>query len=425
MKKQRNNGITLIALVITIIVLLILAGVTIASITGENGILGKAQSAKTKTDLKAAEEKVKMAIMAARSNDGTLAIDNLRTEIENEGGTLGDETDFPVTATVDGKTFTIDQNGNVESAGARPQLTEIKITRKNDGTGDVEDNTAGENEKLYITFKASLENGTITEVKNDQGKAVTKNGELYVTEITENGTYTFTVKGTVDGEERETKGIRVVVKKYENIIKTGTIVELTSTLGTQEKFYVLSYDESTNKAKVLAMYNLKVGNKYDNSASTSTPINTNSTGYGLQDETMKGYDINSTQICNGVLAFSASRYWNDTYSPQGNSSYPYVYDSNSNLYQYVEAYKAKLGNTDKVSDVKLASYEDINSLWSEKSKYPWLYSTSYWLGSSDGTSSNGVWCVDSGPSFSSHYSAYDNDTPYGVRPVLTIDMSKV
>ena len=39
--KKGNKGITLIALVITIIVLLILAGVTIASITGENGILRK------------------------------------------------------------------------------------------------------------------------------------------------------------------------------------------------------------------------------------------------------------------------------------------------------------------------------------------------------------------------------------------------
>ena len=38
-KLKRSKGITLIALVITIIVLLILAGVTIASITGENGIL--------------------------------------------------------------------------------------------------------------------------------------------------------------------------------------------------------------------------------------------------------------------------------------------------------------------------------------------------------------------------------------------------
>lgn len=42
-----NKGITLIALVITIIVLLILAGVTIATLTGDNGILTKAQSAKS------------------------------------------------------------------------------------------------------------------------------------------------------------------------------------------------------------------------------------------------------------------------------------------------------------------------------------------------------------------------------------------
>ena len=41
-----NNGITLIALVITIIVLLILAGVTIAMLMGDNGILTKATEAK-------------------------------------------------------------------------------------------------------------------------------------------------------------------------------------------------------------------------------------------------------------------------------------------------------------------------------------------------------------------------------------------
>ena len=44
-----NKGITLIALVITIIVLLILAGVSIAMLTGENGILTQAQNAKNKT----------------------------------------------------------------------------------------------------------------------------------------------------------------------------------------------------------------------------------------------------------------------------------------------------------------------------------------------------------------------------------------
>ena len=49
-KNMRNKGITLIALVITIIVLLILAGVTIATLTGENGILTRANDAKTETE---------------------------------------------------------------------------------------------------------------------------------------------------------------------------------------------------------------------------------------------------------------------------------------------------------------------------------------------------------------------------------------
>ena len=39
---NKQKGITLIALVITIIVLLILAGISIATLTGENGILKKA-----------------------------------------------------------------------------------------------------------------------------------------------------------------------------------------------------------------------------------------------------------------------------------------------------------------------------------------------------------------------------------------------
>ena len=57
-KKQRKNskGITLIALVITIIVLLILAGVSIAMLTGQNGILTQAQNAKNKTEEAKEEE---------------------------------------------------------------------------------------------------------------------------------------------------------------------------------------------------------------------------------------------------------------------------------------------------------------------------------------------------------------------------------
>ena len=54
---KKENGITLIALVITIIVLLILAGVSIAMLTGENGILTQAQNAKNKTEEAEAQER--------------------------------------------------------------------------------------------------------------------------------------------------------------------------------------------------------------------------------------------------------------------------------------------------------------------------------------------------------------------------------
>ena len=49
-KIRKKSGITLISLVVTIIVLLILAGVTIATLTGDNGILTRAQDAKNKTE---------------------------------------------------------------------------------------------------------------------------------------------------------------------------------------------------------------------------------------------------------------------------------------------------------------------------------------------------------------------------------------
>ena len=60
--KSKNKGITLIALVITIIVLLILAGVSIATLTGENGILTRAVDAKEKTEESEDIENIKLAI---------------------------------------------------------------------------------------------------------------------------------------------------------------------------------------------------------------------------------------------------------------------------------------------------------------------------------------------------------------------------
>ena len=66
---RKNSGITLVSLVITIIILLILAGITIATLTGENGLFARAQRAKIKSQLASAKEEVSLAIAAKISEN--------------------------------------------------------------------------------------------------------------------------------------------------------------------------------------------------------------------------------------------------------------------------------------------------------------------------------------------------------------------
>ena len=68
-KLKKNKGITLIALVVTIIVLLILAGISISMLTGQNGILNRAQEAKNKTQVANEKEAVNMAAMEALTKE--------------------------------------------------------------------------------------------------------------------------------------------------------------------------------------------------------------------------------------------------------------------------------------------------------------------------------------------------------------------
>ena len=68
MNLKKKNGITLIALVVTIIVLLILAGVSISMLTGQNGILNRAAEAKEKTEIASKDERRKLAQEEALMN---------------------------------------------------------------------------------------------------------------------------------------------------------------------------------------------------------------------------------------------------------------------------------------------------------------------------------------------------------------------
>ena len=87
---KKENAITLIALVITIIVLLILAGITTVTLTGDNGILRRAAEAKNKTDEAALEEKIKLLASESIINEYTGENDSktaqeLQDELNNQG----------------------------------------------------------------------------------------------------------------------------------------------------------------------------------------------------------------------------------------------------------------------------------------------------------------------------------------------------
>ena len=112
-QKNKQKGITLIALVVTIIVLIILAGVSINMLVGDNGIITQAQTAKEKTEEATSLEIVRIAVLGAMKADNTINVTQLKEEIEARGGTLSDDT-LPTTITLDGYLFKIDVNGNVQ-----------------------------------------------------------------------------------------------------------------------------------------------------------------------------------------------------------------------------------------------------------------------------------------------------------------------
>lgn len=79
---KQKKGITLIALVVTIVVLLILAGISIRTVFSDDGVIS---NAKTNTEYATLEDRVDLAIADAKSKNINLTIDNIITELINEG----------------------------------------------------------------------------------------------------------------------------------------------------------------------------------------------------------------------------------------------------------------------------------------------------------------------------------------------------
>ena len=123
-KMCEKSGITLITLVVTIIILLILAGITIATITSDNGIIKNANDAKEQTEIAEEKEIVDRATIQAMGNNkrGNLVKDELQDELDritNVGKTdVEDSSDeFNVIFTNSNRYYTVDKDGNIIEEG--------------------------------------------------------------------------------------------------------------------------------------------------------------------------------------------------------------------------------------------------------------------------------------------------------------------
>ena len=202
---KSTKGITLIALVVTIIVLLILAGISIAMLTGNNGILTQASRAKKETERAGDKERIQIEVAGSFDKTGKLSASKVIENIEEniEGASITGE-EFPLTVQLGNNTFVIDEEGNVELTLQKPTVTDAKVVADEEGKGqDVEVSSQSEGTKLYISFKANMQGGTIKSVTCKNGTAK-KTGDLWVTEVETNGEYEFTIVGIIDGDESTT-----------------------------------------------------------------------------------------------------------------------------------------------------------------------------------------------------------------------------
>ena len=119
---KANKGITLIALVITIIVLLILAGVAIATLTGDNGLLQRAGEVKNKNAEVIAMEKIQVEVAGSYGLDGEIDIEQLNTNLQHIKGLKYNEMELnntnkikeiPLVVKFQGELIKINEDGSV------------------------------------------------------------------------------------------------------------------------------------------------------------------------------------------------------------------------------------------------------------------------------------------------------------------------
>ena len=205
MKTKEMKGITLIALVITIVVLMILAGVSINTVLGDDGIIKKAKEAAETTKRASAEEEMNRLVLEYQlaKNDETLEsfLQEKVTEGRIDGVTDNGDGTITITKKVEGKDYTITVKKPVAPTPS-VKVGAIRVVSDSTGAGSsLGEASTRKGTTLYIMIESTISGGTTT-VSPEVPYAVT-----------ENGTYKFTVTGTVNGTTY-TKEVSVEVNQF-------------------------------------------------------------------------------------------------------------------------------------------------------------------------------------------------------------------
>ena len=209
MKTKEMKGITLITLVITIVVLMILAGVSINTVLGDDGIIKKAKEAAAATKQASAEEEMNRLVLEYQlaKNDETLEsfLQEKVTEGRIDGVTDNGDGTITITKKVDGKDYTITVKKPVAPTPS-VKVGAIRVVSDSTGAGSsLGEASTRKGTTLYIMIESTISGGTTT-LSPEVPYAVT-----------ENGTYKFTVTGTVNGTAY-TKEVSVTVNQFKNSI---------------------------------------------------------------------------------------------------------------------------------------------------------------------------------------------------------------
>ena len=270
-----------------------------------------------------------------------------------------------------------------------------------------------------------------------------KNGEITSYSIVI-GEYTVTMS---NNEVTAIKNGEIAEKPlFKRVSGTGDLAVGEEVYFGTEHFNVISTNE--NETVLLAKWNLLVGINFDKG--TYTPITEDTEGYGWQNENATGRTStnNSTGVFPAEIAFSGTNYWTSgtNYGHDSNlkseyakdlggnnasysgNPFPYVYDSNSNLYTHVNNYKKNLESIGAdISAARLLTYEEATSTSigctpSSNSCPSWIINTSFWLGSA--YNNNYVWALYA-PNAYVLGDAYAPGISYGARPVIVIRTSDI